>query len=52
MNRVKHSKSLRGVKYGKTFTKWSNLDEKMLNGVISVTNDKTWGKNWNSLLSK
>jgi hypothetical protein len=40
----KQSKSLRGVKIGKTFTKWGNLDKKFLNGVNSVTNNKLGAK--------
>jgi hypothetical protein len=46
----KRPKILRGVKYGKTFSKWGNLDEKLLNGVISVQNGKLGGKKQNSLL--
>jgi hypothetical protein len=42
---AKHSKSFRGVKNGRTFTKWGNLDKKMLNWVSNVTNGKLWGKN-------
>jgi hypothetical protein len=38
-----------GVKNGKTFPKWGNLDEKLLNGVISVQNGKLGGKKRNSL---
>jgi hypothetical protein len=41
----KHSKSSRGVKNGKTFTKWGSLDKNLLNGISSVTNDKLEGKN-------
>jgi hypothetical protein len=44
-------KILGRVKTGRTFAKWGNMDEKMLNGVISVKNIKLGGKNWNSLLS-
>lgn len=32
----KTTKNLKGVKVGKTLTTWSNLDEKLLNGVFSV----------------
>jgi hypothetical protein len=34
---------------GKTFAKWDNLDENLLNGVISVKKLKIGGKNWNLL---
>ena len=39
------SQKLEGVKIGKTFTKWGNLDEKLLNGVIIVKIVKLGGKN-------
>jgi hypothetical protein len=38
INRKKAHKILEGVKIGKTFTKWGNLNENLLNGVISVKN--------------
>jgi hypothetical protein len=44
------TKILEGVKTGKTFSKWGNTEEKLLNGVICVKNDKTGGKTQNSLL--
>jgi hypothetical protein len=34
--RKKTHKILEGVKIGKTFAKWGNLDENLLNEVISV----------------
>jgi hypothetical protein len=34
----KTHKILEGVKIGKTFAKWGNLDENLLNRVISVKN--------------
>jgi hypothetical protein len=37
------------VKIGKTFVKWGNTDEKILNGVVSVKKIKLRGKNWNLL---
>jgi hypothetical protein len=41
----KAQKILEGVKIGKTFAKWGNLDKNLLNGVISVKKLKIWGKN-------
>jgi hypothetical protein len=41
----KAHKILEGVKVGKTFAKWGNLDENLLNGVINVKNLKIGGKN-------
>jgi hypothetical protein len=32
------------------FAKWGNLDENLLNGVISVKKLKIGGKNWNLLI--
>jgi hypothetical protein len=43
----KTQKILEGVKIGKTFSKWGNLDENLLNGVISVKKLKIGSKNWN-----
>jgi hypothetical protein len=48
-SRQKAQKILEGVKIGITFAKWGNLDENLLNGVISVKKLKIWGKNWNLL---
>jgi hypothetical protein len=48
-SRQKAYKILEGVKIGKTFAKWGNLDENLLNGVISVKKLKIGGKNWNLL---
>jgi hypothetical protein len=42
---------LKGVKTAKTFAKWGNMDEKLLNGVNGVENVKLRGKNWNLLLN-
>jgi hypothetical protein len=42
---------LKGVKSGKTFVTWGNLDEKLLNRVISVKNVKVEGTKWNLLLN-
>jgi hypothetical protein len=41
--------NLKEVKNGKSFAKWGNLAEKMLNGVISVKEVKLEGKKWNLL---
>jgi hypothetical protein len=38
-------KNLKGVKVGTIFTKWGNLDENLLNGVIAVKIVKLGGKN-------
>jgi hypothetical protein len=38
-------KILEGVKIGTTITKWSNLDENLLNGIITVKKIKLEGKN-------
>jgi hypothetical protein len=38
------------VKSGKSFAKWGNYGEKLLNWVITVKNMKLWGKNWNLLM--
>jgi hypothetical protein len=43
-------KILEGVKIGNFFAKWGNLDENLLNGVISVKKLKIGSKNWNLLL--
>jgi hypothetical protein len=42
-------KILGGVKNGTTFAKWGNLDENVLNEVISVKKVKLGGKKWNLL---
>jgi hypothetical protein len=46
---LKAHKILEGVKIGKTFAKWGNLDENLLNGVISVKKLKIGVKKWNLL---
>jgi hypothetical protein len=46
------NKILEGVKIGITFAKWGNLDENLLNRVISVKKLKIGGKNWNLLKIK
>jgi hypothetical protein len=38
-----------GVERYRTGSKWGNLDENLLNGVISVKKLKLGGKNWNLL---
>jgi hypothetical protein len=43
------TKKLEGVKNVMIFTKWGNLDENLLNRVISVKIVKLGGKNWNLL---
>jgi hypothetical protein len=40
---------LEGVNFDKVFVKWGNLNEKLLNGVISVKNVKVEDKKWNLL---
>jgi hypothetical protein len=54
--RLKWSKNahiiLKGVRFGKTFAKWDNYDENLLNGVITVKKVKLGGKKWNSLINK
>jgi hypothetical protein len=40
-------KILRRVKKGINFAKWGNLDENVLNGVISVDKSKLGVKKWN-----
>jgi hypothetical protein len=40
----KTHKVLEGVKICKTFAKWGNFDENLLNGVISVKKMKIGGK--------
>ena len=42
-------KEIDGVKFGKTFAKWGNKDENLLNWVMSVEIGKVGGKNWNLL---
>jgi hypothetical protein len=42
-------KKLDGVKIDTVYTKWGNLDENLLNGVIAVKIIKLGGKNWNLL---
>jgi hypothetical protein len=42
-------KKIDGVKIGTVYTKWGNLDENLLNGVIAVKIIKLRGKNWNLL---
>jgi hypothetical protein len=42
-------KKLDGVKIGTVYTKWGNLDENLLNGVIAVKIFELGGKNWNLL---
>jgi hypothetical protein len=44
-------KILGGVKNGTTCAKWGNLDENVLNEVISVKKVKLGGKKWNLLFS-
>jgi hypothetical protein len=39
------------VKVDTVYTKWSNLDENLLNGVIAVKIIELGGKNWNLLLN-
>jgi hypothetical protein len=41
--------SLNRVRIGTNFPKWGNLEEFLLNGVITVTNDKVGGIKWNLL---
>jgi hypothetical protein len=43
------TKKLEGVNSGVTSDKWGNPDEKLLNGITSVSNVKVRGKNRNSL---
>jgi hypothetical protein len=37
------------VNLGVTFAKWGSYGKNLINGVISVKNSKTEGKNWNLL---
>jgi hypothetical protein len=46
---LSNCKKLEGVKMGTILIKWGNLDENLLNRVISVKNVKLGGKNWNLL---
>jgi hypothetical protein len=43
------TKNLERVNSGETSDKWGNPDEKLLNGITSVSNVKVRGKNRNSL---
>jgi hypothetical protein len=48
-HQLNQQKNLEGVNVGTIFTKWGNLDENLLYGVITVKFVKLGGKNWNLL---
>jgi hypothetical protein len=39
----------KGVIIGRSLSKWGKPEKFQLNKVITVTNDKLWGKIWNLL---
>jgi hypothetical protein len=51
-HRSEREKVIKGVKSGRMYVKWGNLEEYMLNWVKDVTKLILGGKKWNSLYWK